>query len=448
MKLHEKLNEPIKLIVVLIALLASLFLGGCERQQAPPPPPVPEVATVTVQPQQIVLTAELPGRTSPYMVAEIRPQVNGLIQKRLFTEGSDVKAGQVLYHIDPAPLQAALDNAAANLSVTQKTADRARAALGASIAGVTRHRATLALARTNRERFEEVFKDSAVSASQRDQAVTEAEVAQAALETAEAQVESDRKGVAAAEAVIQQAEAALETARINLGYTKITAPISGRIGRSNATVGAMVTAYQPLALAMIQQLDPIYVDVPQSTTELLRLKRRMEDGRLKHDATNQKEVNLILEDGTAYSSEGTLQFRDVTVDPTTGSVILRVVFPNPEGVLLPGMFVRAVAKEGTSEQAILIPQQAVSRDPKGNPVALIVDAEGKVQQRMLRLDRAMGDKWLVTSGLAPGDRVIVEGMQRVRPGAAVKEVPFDARGKEGVEPKKTAQPTAKSTKSN
>jgi membrane fusion protein (multidrug efflux system) len=448
MKLHEKLNEPLKLIVVLIALSAGLSPAGCERQQAPPPPPVPEVATVTVQPQQTVLTIELPGRTSPYMVAEIRPQVSGLILKRLFTEGSDVKAGQVLYHIDPAPFQAVFNNAAANLAVTQKNADRARAALAASIAGVTRHRATLALARTNRERFEEVFKDSAVSASQRDQAVTEAEVAQAALETAEAQVESDRKGVAAAEAVIQQAEAALETARINLGYTKITAPISGRIGRSNATVGAMVTAYQPLALAMIQQLDPIYVDVPQSTTELLRLKRRMEDGRLKDDATNQKKVSLILEDGTAYSSEGTLQFRDVTVDPTTGSVILRVVFPNPEGVLLPGMFVRAVAKEGTSEQAILIPQQAVSRDPKGNPLTLIVDADGKVQQRMLRLDRAMGDKWLVTSGLAPGDHVIVEGMQKVRPGAAVKEVPFDARGKEGGGPGKKAPPTAQPTKSN
>ena len=416
--------NPLRLIVVLMALLAGLSLGGCERQQAPPPPPVPEVATVTVQPQQIVLTTELPGRTSPYMVAEIRPQVSGLILKRLFTEGSDVKAGQVLYHIDPAPFQAAFDNAAANLAVTQKNADRARAALGASIAGVTRQRATLALARTNRERFEEAFKDRAVSASQRDQAVTEAEVAEATLETAEAQVESDRKGVAAAEAVIQQAEAALETARINLGYTKITAPISGRIGRSNATMGAMVTAYQPLALAMIQQLDPIYVDVPQSTTELLRLKSRMEDGRLKHDATNQKKVSLILEDGTAYLSEGTLQFRDVTVDPTTGSVILRVVFPNPEGVLLPGMFVRAVAKEGTSEQAILIPQQAVSRDPKGNPLALIVDAEGKVQRRMLRLDRAMGDKWFVTSGLAPGDRVIVEGMQRVRPGASREGSPF------------------------
>ena len=244
---------------------------------------------MTVQPQQIVLTTELPGRTSAYLVAEIRPQVSGLIQKRLFTEGSDVKAGQVLYQIDPAPFQAALDNAAANLAVMQKTADRARAALGASIAGVARQRATLELARTNRERFEEAFKDRAVSASQRDQAVTEAEVAEAALQAAEAQVESDRKAIAVAEAAIQQAEAALETARINLGYTRITAPISGRIGRSNVTVGAIVTAYQPVALATIQQLDPIYVDVPQSTTELLRLRRSLEDGRLNHDGKNQQE---------------------------------------------------------------------------------------------------------------------------------------------------------------
>ena len=266
----------------------------------------------------------------------------------------------------------------------QKSADRARAALRASLAGVTRQQATLNFARTNRERFEELSKDGAVSASQRDQAVTEADVAEATIRAAEAQVESDRAAVAAAEAAIDQAEAAVETARINLGYTKITAPISGRIGRSSVTEGAIVTAYQPVALATIQQLDPIYVDVPQSTTELLRLQRRLEDGRLNHNGTNQNKVKLILEDGTPYPLEGTLQFRDVTVDPTTGSVILRVVFPNPKGVLLPGMFVRAVVKEGVNEQAILIPQQAVSRDPKGNPLALIVDAEGKVQQRHAR----------------------------------------------------------------
>ena len=447
MQLQEKVNERVKLVFVATVLFGGLLLGGCERPHPPPPPPVPEVATVTVRPQQVVLTSELPGRTSAYLVAEIRPQVNGLIQKRLFTEGSDVKAGEVLYQIDPAFFQAALDNAKANLDYMRKAADRARAVLEASIAGVTRQQATLKLARTNLQRMEELFKDRAVSASQRDQAVTEAEVATAGLRAAEAQVESDRKATAAAEAAIQQAEAALETARINLGYTRITAPISGRIGKSNVTVGALVTAHLPLALSMalatIQQLDPIYVDVPQSTTEMLQLQQRLKAGRLAPDGRNQNKVKLLLEDGTAYPLEGTLQFRDVTVDPTTGSVILRIVFPNPEGVLLPGMFVRVVVKEGINKQAILIHQQAVSRDPKGNPIALIVDAEGKAGQRMLNLDRAIGDQWLVTSGLSPGDRVIIEGIQRVRPGASVKVVPFEAGRKNFGSPESTARPAAK-----
>ena len=326
----------------------------------------------------------------------------------------------------------------------RKTADRARAALEASIAAVTRQRATLELARTNRWRAEDLFKGGAVSASQRDQGVTEAEVAEATLRVAEAQVESDRQAVAAAEAGIQQAEAVLKTARINLGYTRVTAPISGRIGKSSVTDGALVTAYQPMALATIQQLDPIYVDVPQSTTELLRLQRRLEDGRLHHGGKNQSKVQLILEDGTTYPLEGTLQFRDVTVEPTTGSVILRVVVPNPKGLLLPGMFLRAVVQEGINNQAILIPQQAVSRDSKGNPVALIVDGESKVGQRILTLDRAIGDRWLVASGLAAGERVIVEGVQKVRPGAAVKVVPLDTGRKDGAESGKTAQPAQKS----
>jgi len=360
--------------VVLSIILGGFLFGGCDRStQSQPPPTVPEVAIVTVKPQKIILTTELPGRTTALRIAEIRPQVNGLIQKRLFREGSDVKAGQLLYQIDQAPFQAAIHSAKANLAAMQKSADRARAALEASIAGVTRQRATLDLARTNRERFEEVFRDGAVSTSQRDQAVTEAAVAEAALRAAEAQVKSDRTAIAAAEAGIEQAEAALETARINLGYTKITAPIPGRIGRSNVTVGAIVTAYQPMALAT-----------------------------------------------------GTLQFRDVTVDPTTGSVILRAVFPNPEDILLPGMFVRAVVKEGVSEQAILVPQQSVSRDPKGDPFVLIVNDEAKVRQRMITIDRAVGSRWLVSSGLDPGDRVIVEGAQRARPGASVNAVPFDA----------------------
>ena len=446
-----RINNRVKLIAAASILFGGLIHAGCESKNATSgtvQARTPEVAVVTIRPQQVVLTAELPGRTSPYRVAEIRPQINGLIQQRLFTEGSDVKAGQVLYQIDPAPFQAVVDSAVANLNAMKKTADRSRAALEASMAGVTRQRATLKLARTNRERFDEAFKERAVSTSQRDQAATEAKVAEAGLKAAKAQVESDRKAVAAAEAAIEQAKAALETARINLGYTRITAPISGRIGKSNVTDGAIVTAYQPLALATIQQMDPIYVDVPQSTTELLRLKRGFKDGRLNHDGTDHKKVNLLLEDGTAYPLEGTLQFRDVTVEPTTGSVILRVVIPNPEGVLLPGMFVRAVVKEGVSEHAILIPQQAVSRDPKGNPLVLIVDAQGKVQQRVLVLDRAMGDKWLVSVGLQEGDRVVVEGMQKVRPGAPVKAVPFDAREKKASVPAKTAPTTSKSTGSN
>jgi membrane fusion protein, multidrug efflux system len=425
----EEMGTPILLSAVLIA---TLFLGGCDRPtRSQPPPAVPEVATLTVSTQSVVLTTELPGRTAAYLVAEIRPQVNGLIQKRLFTEGADVKTGEVLYQIDPAPFKAALDNASANLVATQKNADRARAALAVSIAGVARQKATLELARTNHARFEEAFKERAVSASQRDQAATEAEVADAWVKSAEAQVESDRKATAVAEAAILQAEAAEETSRISLNYTKITAPISGRVGRSSVTVGAIVTAYQPLALATIQQMDPIYVDVRQSTAELLRLKRSLTQGRLNKDGKNQNAVRLILEDGSTYPQEGILQFRDVTVDPTTGSVILRAVFPNPESVLLPNMFVRAVVKEGVHDQAILAPQQAVSRDPKGNPFALVVGREGKVELRVLTLDRAMGDQWLVSAGLAPGDRVIVEGIQRARPGALVKEVPFEAGKKEG-----------------
>ncbi len=410
-------------------LTGILILGGCGQQAVTGGPPkggVAEVAVVTIQPKRLVSTTELAGRTSANRVAEVRPQVSGIIQKRLFTEGADVKAGQALYQIDPAPFQAALDNAAANLAAMRKNADRARAALRASLAGVTRQQATLDFARTNRGRFEELSKEGAVSASQRDQAVTEADVAEATIRAAEAQVESDRAAVAAAEAAINQAEAALETFRINLGYTSITAPISGRIGRSGVTEGALVTGQQPTALATIQQLDPMYVDVPQSTTEVLRLRHRLEDGLLNHNGKIRNRVRLILEDGANYPLDGALQFRDVTVDPATGSVILRVLFPNPKGFLLPGMFVRAVVEEGINPKPLLIPQQAVSRDHKGNPLTLTVDAAGKVEQRMLTLDRAIGDQWLVSSGLATGDRVIVEGMQKVKPGASVKAVPFEA----------------------
>ncbi len=435
-------NQMVLLTLPATALLSVLLIASCDRrQQSPPPPFVPEVSTVTVQPQKVMLDTELPGRTSAYRMAEIRPQVSGLLQKRLFTEGSDVEAGQVLYQIEPAPFQAALDNAEASLVATRKAADQARAALNASIADIARLQVTLELARTNRRRYEEAFKDKVVPAIQRDQAMTEVTVAESTLRAAEAQVESKREAVAVAEATIQQAEAALETVSINLGYCRVAAPISGHIGRSNVTEGAIVMAYQPVPLATIQQIDPIYVDVPQSTIELLRLKRRLKDGRLNRIGTEQDNVKLILEDNTAYPQEGKLQFSDVTVDPTTGSVILRVVFPNPEGVLLPGMFVQAVIKEGLDEQAILIPQQGVSRDHKGNPFALIVDVESKVELRMLTLDRAIGDQWLISAGLAPGDRVIVEGLKRLRPGATVKAVLFKARG---IAPANAAQPTAES----
>jgi membrane fusion protein (multidrug efflux system) len=247
--------------------------------------------------------------------------------------------------------------------------------------------------------------------------------------------------VAAAEAAILQAQAALETVRINLGYTRITAPISGIIGRSNVTVGALVTAQQGNPLAVVQQMDPIYVDATQSSANLLQLKRNIAAGRIKGTGPDQARVKLLLEDGTPYPLEGTMKFSEVTVDPSTGSFILRMVFPNQKHILLPGMYVRAVIEEGEVDRAILVPQQSVSRDAKGNPIALIVDGSGKVEQRMITVDRAIGDKWLVASGLAPGDQVIVEGVQKVRPGASVKVVPFDVDRKDGPEVVKTVQPT-------
>ena len=390
-------------VVVCGVMIGILILAGCGGQKAGGPPGPAEVVVLNVSPEKIATTMELSGRTSAFRMAEIRPQVNGLIQKRLFVEGSDVRAGQVLYQIDPAPFQAALDNA--------------KAALGKADAN-------LPAIRSRVERFRELLADKAVSQQDYDDA-------SAALKQSEAD--------------IQFWKATVETARINLGYTRITAPISGRIGKSNVTEGALVTAHQPVPLSTIQQLDPIYVDVPQATAELLRLQRRLAEGRLNHGDKNQNQVKLMLEDGAPYPMEGTLQFRDITVDPTTGSVMLRVVFPNPKGVLLPGMFVRTVLQEGINAQAILIPQQAVQRDPKGNPFTLIVEAGDKVGARPLVLDRAMGDRWLVASGLAPGDRVIIEGIQKAKPGAPVKVVAPGASGEnKGGEPlKPSPAPAAK-----
>ena len=414
-------------------LFCGVLLTACDRQpKAPPKPPPADVATITVTQKPVLLTTELPGRTSPYLIAEVRPQVSGLIQKRLFTEGSDVKAGQKLYEIDPAPFQAAMDHSMATLEAARKAADQSRAALNVALAGVARQQATVTFARTNRKRFEDLLLEKAVSSSDCEQAVTAADVADATLKAVEAAVQSAQGAVAAAEASIQQATAAVELARINLAYTKIVAPISGRIGKSTVTDGAIVTAYQPVPLATIQQMDPIYVDVPESTAELLRLKRRLQDGQLLVNGTDLSQVRIFQEDGKAYPLEGTLQFRDVSVDPTTGSVILRMVFPNPEGALLPGMFVRAMIKEGVNGKAILVPQQSVSRDTKGNPIALVVSATNHAEQRQLSLDRAVSNQWIVAAGLLPGDRLIVEGMQKVRPGAEVKAVPFEEGAKQEV----------------
>lgn len=430
------------LMLVSAIVACGLWLGGCESSKPAPPPSVPEVATVTVRPERVVLSTELPGRIWAYSMAEIRPQVGGIIQKRLFEEGTEIRAGQPLYEIDPAPLQAAHDNAAASLAATRRAAQRARASLAVSRAGVVRQRAVLENARVNRKRFEDLLAEGAVAASQRDQAVTDADVAEATLLSTEAQVESDQEAVAAAEAAIRQAEAALETARINLGYARVNAPIGGRIGKSMVTVGALAMAGQATALATIQQLDPIYVDVAESSANLLRLKQNLASGRLKGNGPQQAKVKLLLEDGTSYPLEGTLKFSDVTVDPSTGSFTLRTLFPNPQRMLLPGMYVRAIIQEGVVDQAILVPQQSISRDPKGNPVALIVDGSEKVVQRKVAVDRAIGDRWLVSEGLLPGDRLIVEGVQRARPGASVKAVAFEAGQQPNSDAVKPVQPAA------
>jgi membrane fusion protein, multidrug efflux system len=401
---YKKINQLPMWAMASAAVAAALLIVGCGNgsgQQAGRSH-VPEVAVVTVEPQPIELTTELPGRTSAYLVSEIRPQVNGIVQKRMFKEGSDVNAGDLLYQIDPAPFQVAYDSAKASLSKAQ---------------------ANLPSIRSRAERYKEVLADKAVTKQDYDDATA---------------------AVLQAEAEVQYWKTAVEAARINLNYTRVTAPISGRIGRSSVTDGALVTAYQPTALATIQQLDPIYVDVTQSSAELLRLRRDLETGQLTADKNNQKKVRILLGDPTSYSLEGSLEFRDVTVDPSTGSFTLRIVVPNPDHLLLPGMFVRAVVKEGIVEKAFLVPQQGVNRTPKGEPVALIVDETGKVQQRMLTLDRAVGDQWLVSSGLSAGDRVIVEGGQKVRPGTVVKTVPFHLKGKKETEPKKTAMPAATS----
>ena len=372
----------------LMGLLAGLLgLTGCDKQSAATEPPKvsppPEVGVVVVTPKPVTLTRELSGRTSPHLLAEVRPQVGGIIQERRFTEGSDVKAGQLLFRIAPATYQAALNSA---------------------LAAQARAEANLLPAQIKEKRLRELVRIKAVSQQDYDDA-------QATVKQAEAEVAVNK--------------AAVETARINLAFTQVTAPISGRIGRSAFTVGALVTANQTAVLATIQQLDPLYVDVTQSSTELLHLKRSLAKGEIKSHDAGEAKVKLLLEDGTPYPEEGTLKFSEVTVEPTTGSVILRTLFPNPHGLLLPGMFVRATLEEGVIEQAILVPQQGVSHNPKGEATALVVGAEDKVEPRILKVDRAIGDQWFVREGLNSGDRLIVEGVQKAKPGTAVKVVMID-----------------------
>ena len=372
----------------LIAMMTLMILaplgcsnGGPQQGQGR----TPQVGVITLQPEHVVLETQLPGRTSAYLMADIRPQVSGVLQKRLFEEGSLVKAGEVLYQIDPAPYQAAVDQARAAVAMSE---------------------ATLPSLRSREERFKKLLAINAVGQQDYDDAY-------AALQQAEAQLKVNR--------------AALKTAEINLSYTPIKAPISGRIGKSSVTPGAMLTAYQPAPLAVIQQMDPIYVDVTQSAGDILQLKRNLEAGRISTNGEQQNKVRLLLQDGTTYPLEGTLQFRDVSVDATTGTVTLRIIVPNPNHELLPGMFVQAVVQEGVMDDGILVPQQAISRNPKGEPFAYVVGPDNAAGYRQLTLNREVDHKWLVADGLAAGDRVIMDGLQSVRAGVTVNPVPWEPK---------------------
>jgi len=367
-----------------------LMLSACQQSpqgQAPSGPPPPrEVGVVTLAVQKVTLVTELPGRTSPYRIADVRPQVNGVLQKRFFAEGADVQAGQQLYQIDPAPYQAAYDSAVAMLAHAN--------------AGLT-------TAKLLADRDKGLIATNAVSKQDYDNSVA-----------TEQQAEAD----------VASGQAAVETARVNLVYTKVLSPITGRTGRS-VTEGALVTANQAAPLVTVQQLDPIYVDIPQSMAVLLRLKRELASGQIQNTTGEAARMTLTLEDGSTYEEEGRLKFSEVTVDEGTGSVTLRAEFPNPKAVLLPGMFVTAHLEEGFVESGILVPQIGVTHNQRGEPTALVVMPDNTVELRTIKTDRAIGDKWLVTDGLKAGDRVIVDGLQKVMPGATVKPTettPVDA----------------------
>ena len=364
-----------------LALLATGLLAGCGDKGGAPQgqgdmPPA-AVNVVTLQSSPLMLTTELTGRSAPLRVAEVRPQVSGIILKRLFTEGSDVKAGDLLYQIDPAVYQAAVASAKANLAKAEANEQSAR---------------------LKALRYQELLKVKSISRQDYDDA-------DASWKQAKAE--------------IMASKAALRTAEINLGYTRITAPISGRIGKSAVTEGALVTAQQADSLTAIQQLDPMYVDVRQSTADLLRLKRLVAEGKLTQDEQKGAKVTFQLEDGSTYGEEGSLQFSDVTVDETSGMVTLRVIVPNPHQLLLPGMFMRATLQEGERPEGLLVPQTAVTRTPKGGATVMVVTADNKVELREVQLSRVVGDSWVVESGLDAGEKVIVAGLQKVKPGAVV-----------------------------
>lgn len=376
---------------VAIVATATLVAASCGQQQQPQMG-TPEVGVVVLHPESVTLTADLAGRTTPYVISEVRPQVNGIVKSRLFKEGENVKAGQVLYEIDPATYQAAVDVAKAQVANAV---------------------ASLKTLQLKAQRSARLVQSGWVSKETNDDA-------QAAWHQAEANVAQQR--------------ANLQSAIINLGYTRLVAPIAGRIGVSTVTPGALVTANQTTALTTIQTLDPIYVDVQQSSAELLALRRAVAAGKLLDGKAAAAEVSLRLEDGTTYGQKGKLELTDVTVDQSTGAVTLRAVFPNPDGVLLPGMYVRAIVAEGVANGVILAPQQGVSRNEKGEPTAFVVDADGKAQLRVLKTDRVIGDRWLVSSGLGDGDRLIVEGLLKVHPGAQVNAVPAGSPPKDQAAP--------------
>ncbi len=365
---------------LMLLTLSAMTLVGCDEKQAEQAPPVApvQVGVVTLKPQPVALSTELPGRTTAFLTADVRPQVSGLVTRRIFIEGADVKAGEQLYQIDPATYQATYDSAVATLAHNQ---------------------AALASARAKSARYKPLAAAQAVSRQDYDDAVA-------------------ATGEAAAD--IGTAQASIEQARINLVYTRVTAPIGGRIGRSSVTPGALVTANQTTVLATVTQLDPIYVDVTEPATTLLRLRQELADGKLQTSGPNQARVELILEDGSKYQVAGTLQFSEVTVDQGTGTVLLRAIFPNPDHKLLPGLYVRARLQEGVNDQGFLVPQQGVSHNTHGDPTVLVVDEDEKAALKIVQTSRAVGDQWVVTGGLAAGDKVIVDGLQKVHPGAAVQ----------------------------